>query len=63
MMRDKHVAGQKPDWLVPERDRRIDVDSRAYQRGLARGFWTAAALYSLFSVMLVLAFHALGVHP
>lgn len=62
MTRDRHGIGT-PDWLVPASERRIGVDARAYQRGLARGFWTAAALYTLFSVVLVLAFHALDVHP
>lgn len=61
MTRDKHVIGT-PDWFVPASERRIGVDLHAYQRGLARGFWTAAALYTLFSVVLVLAFHALGMH-
>ena len=63
MRRDKYVVGEKPDWVVPESQNEIDVDCRAYQRGLARGFWTAAALYAIFSVVLVLGFHALGVHP
>lgn len=62
MMRDRHAPNQRPDWFIPDREREIDVDSRAYQRGLAKGFWTAAALYTLFSVVLVMAFHALGVH-
>ena len=63
MMRDKHVIGKTPDWFVPASERRIDVDKRAFQRGMARGFWTAAALYSVLSVLLVMAFRALGVHP
>lgn len=40
-----------------------DADRRAYQHGFRRGFWTAAALYVVGSVLLILAFHALAVHP
>jgi hypothetical protein len=33
-----------------------------FERGFARGWWSAAAFYVGLSVLAVLAFHALGVH-
>lgn len=41
----------------------VDTDRRAYQMGFKRGFWTAAAFYAIGSLVLILAFRALGMHP
>ena len=62
MMRDKYVPGETPDWFIPDCEREIEPDSRAFQRGIARGFWMAAALYTVGSLVLIGIFHALGVH-
>lgn len=36
---------------------------REYQRGLLHGWIGAMAFYAIATAVLVLAFHALGVHP
>jgi len=38
----------------------VDTDRRAYQMGFKRGFWAAAAFYAIGSLVLILAFRALG---
>lgn len=67
-VRDHHVAGQRPDWAM-DRAYRRGFDA-GHERGLkdaaesafTRGFVCAMAVYAIGSIILLLAFHALGVH-
>lgn len=55
-------------YRLPTRIRSVRIDPAPVytkadiERALQRGFWTAAALYTVGSLVLVGALHALGVH-
>jgi hypothetical protein len=72
--RDHHVAGQRPDWFPPRRVttpdgpggielfRTFPAVRKEYQRGRLHGWVQAMVFYTIATTVLVLAFHALGVH-
>lgn len=74
--RDHHVANQAPDWRAPRRVTTPGYPSasieawrtspavvREKRRSFVAGFVLAMVVYGLGSLMLVLAFHCLGVRP
>lgn len=62
--RDDFVPGQRPDWRAqPITPQERAAYARGLDAGMRRGWGAAAALYTLATVALILAAHALGVHP
>jgi len=76
-VRDPYVAGERPDWIAPPRvttpEPRAVASIEAWRsspavrkerrRGIVIGFVLGMVVYGIGSLVLVLAFHALAVHP
>lgn len=76
--RDHYVAGERPDYLLPQRVTtpeprypRASIEAwrsspavrKERRRGIVIGFVLAMFVYGLGSLVLVMAFHALSKHP